>query len=176
MLSVSDRLLGNGTGAAAELSCTLLHRAYFRIILSCNQWKDHWSQRICSPCSWEDTFCHVSFFNVEQLLLASMFVFSSHVKSAKCLFFSHDVITAAQLPTPVFVRFRKYTGQKEKTKVTTRRQIMAVAFSILCPAATFSCWPLFWDNTMGIGRFASSYWAQLIKAVLKICSRTTQLD
>lgn len=78
--------------------------------------------------------------------------------------------------TPVLVRTRKHTGQKEKTKVTTHRQNMAVTFSMLCPAAMFSWWPLFWDNTIEMGRVANSLWTLLIKAVLKISSRTIQLD
>lgn len=176
MFSVSNRLLGKRTGAAAELSCTLLHRAYFCIILSCCQWNDHWSRRICSPCSWENTFCHVSFCNVEHSWLASMFVFSSHVKSAKCFFFQSWCNHCCTASHSSICEIQKIHRTRKITKVTTHRQIMAVAFSVLCPAATFSCWPLFWDNIMEMGRFASRFWTQLIKAVLKISSRTAQLD
>lgn len=75
-----------------------------------------------TECSWLLCSCSVHMWN-----LPSAF------------FFSPDVISAAQLPTPVFVRSKNYTRQNEKTKVTTHRQIMAVAFGILCPAGTFSC-------------------------------------
>lgn len=167
-------LLDNRTAATVELSWTLLYRVYFPIILSCRRWKDHWSQRICSPCSSKKDFLLCFLLLCWTLSVVGLYV---------CVQFMGETCQASFFQswcnhcwtTPVLLRTRKHTGQKEKTKVTTHRQNMAVAFSMLCPTAMFSWWPLFWANTIEMGRVANSC-QLLIKAVLKICSRTIQLD
>lgn len=67
-------------------------------------------------------------------LLCCYVVFSSHVKSAKHLFFSQVAIGAAQCPTPVFVSIiqdkrKKQTNPKLKAKVFTPWKRTAEAFS-----------------------------------------------